>query len=85
MWATRRYSGSQIVVRRLTEMGADIRVHDPYVEHWYEFEVQDTYPAPGYSLARFFRNQESLKQLRVEESLEKALAGVEADNPRGPP
>ena len=73
-----RYSGSEIVVRRLTEMGADIRVHDPYVEHWYEFEVQDTYPAPGYSLARFFRNQEHLEELRVEESLEQALDGVEA-------
>ena len=59
-------------------MGAEIRVHDPYVEHWYEFEVQETYPAPGYSLARFFRNQDNLDQLRVEESLEKALNGVEA-------
>ncbi len=40
-----RYSGSEIVVRKLTEMGAEIRVHDPYVDHWYEFESQDTYPA----------------------------------------
>ena len=73
-----RYGGSEIVVRRLTEMGADIRIHDPHVEHWYEFEVQDTYPAPGYSRARFFRNQDNLEELRVEESLEKALDGVEA-------
>ena len=42
-----RYSGSEVVVRRLTEMGADVRVHDPYVEHWWEFEAQDDYPAPG--------------------------------------
>ena len=34
----------------LTEMGADMRVHDPYVEHWWEFEAQDDYPAPGHSL-----------------------------------
>lgn len=73
-----RYSGSEVVVRRLTEMGARIRVHDPYVEHWYEFESQDSYPAPGHSLARFFRNQEQLKELRVEPDLGKALAGAEA-------
>jgi UDP-N-acetyl-D-glucosamine dehydrogenase len=73
-----RYSGSEVVVRRLTEMGADIRVHDPYVEHWYEFEAQDTYPAPGRSLARFFRNQEHLVSLRVQRNLEEALHGAEA-------
>ena len=39
-----RYSGSEIVIRKLAEMGAEIRVHDPYVEHWWEFEQQDTYP-----------------------------------------
>jgi nucleotide sugar dehydrogenase len=72
-----RYSGSEVVVRRLTEMGADIRVHDPYVEHWFEFEVQDTYPSPGHSLARFFRNQDHLKELRVEHDLARALRGVE--------
>jgi UDP-N-acetyl-D-glucosamine dehydrogenase len=73
-----RYSGSEVVVRRLTEMGAEMRVHDPYVEHWYEFESQDTYPAPGQSLARFFRNQEHLVGLRVQHRLEQALAGAEA-------
>jgi nucleotide sugar dehydrogenase len=73
-----RYSGSEVVVRRLTEMGAELRVHDPYVEHWWEFEEQDSYPAPGHSLSRFFRNQEHLNQLRVEPSLAKALKGAEA-------
>lgn len=29
-----RYSGSEIIVRKLTEMGAEIVVHDPYVRHW---------------------------------------------------
>ena len=42
-----RYSGSEVVVRRLTEMGADMRVHDPYVEHWFEFEEQDDVSRPG--------------------------------------
>lgn len=73
-----RYSGSEVVVRRLTEMGADVRVHDPYVEHWWEFEAQDDYPAPGHSLARFFRNQDHLKDLRVQTDLGAALKGVEA-------
>lgn len=73
-----RYSGSEIIVRKLTEMGAEIRVHDPYVQHWWEFELQDSYPSPGHSKARFFRNQEKLKELRIEQSLEEALKGVKA-------
>ncbi len=73
-----RYSGSEIVVRKLTEMGAEMRVHDPYVDHWYEFESQDTYPAPGSSWARFFRNQEQLTGLRVQKDLPAAMKGIEA-------
>ena len=73
-----RYSGSEIVVRKLTEMGAEMRVHDPYVEHWYEFEKQDTYPAPGHSWSRFFRNQGQLVDLRVQQDLVAALQGVAA-------
>jgi UDP-N-acetyl-D-glucosamine dehydrogenase len=73
-----RYSGSEIIVRKLTEMGAEMRVHDPYVRHWYEFESQDTYPAPGASWSRFFRNQEQLIHLRIKANLPKALHGVEA-------
>ena len=60
-----RYSGSELVVRRLTEMGAELRVHDPYVLHWWEFEKQDEYPSATHSLKRFFRNQEKLADLRV--------------------
>jgi UDP-N-acetyl-D-glucosamine dehydrogenase len=73
-----RYSGSEIVIRKLAEMGAEIRVHDPYVEHWWEFEQQDTYPAEGESKARFFRNQEKLKEIRVEQDLKKALNDADA-------
>jgi UDP-N-acetyl-D-glucosamine dehydrogenase len=73
-----RYSGSEIVIRKLVEMGAEIRVHDPYVEHWWEFEQQDTYPAPGQSKARFFRNQEKLKEIHIEQDLNKALHDAEA-------
>ncbi|MBC8425979.1 GDP-mannose dehydrogenase, partial [bacterium] len=72
-----RYSGSELVVRRLTEMGAEMRVHDPYLEHWPELEDQDVYPAPGHSWARFFRNQDGLKEMRVTEELATALKGAE--------
>jgi nucleotide sugar dehydrogenase len=73
-----RYSGSELVVRKLTEMGADLRVHDPYVDHWYELESQDSYPSPGHSWARFFRNQGELSRIRVQHDLPEALSGVEA-------
>jgi UDP-N-acetyl-D-glucosamine dehydrogenase len=73
-----RYSGSELIVRKITEMGGEIRAHDPYVDHWWEIESQDTYPAVGASLARFFRNQEALKGLRVSKALDKALKGADA-------
>jgi UDP-N-acetyl-D-glucosamine dehydrogenase len=73
-----RYSGSEIVIRKLTEMGAEIRVHDPYVDHWWEFEQQDTYPGVGQSKARFFRSQEKLKEIHIEQNLNKALKDVDA-------
>jgi len=73
-----RYSGSEMVVRKLTEMGAEMRVHDPYVDHWYELESQGDYPAPGHSWSRFFRNQEDLVNLRVQKDLPAALKGVDA-------
>jgi UDP-N-acetyl-D-glucosamine dehydrogenase len=73
-----RYSGSELIVRRLTEMGAELRVHDPYVLHWWEFEKQDEYPASSHSLKRFFRGQEKLKDLRVEQNLDEALRGTDA-------
>jgi len=73
-----RYSGSEIIVRKLAEMGGDVVVHDPYVKHWWEFEKQDTYPAPGHSWKRFFRNQDDLVALRVQDDLAETLDGVDA-------
>ncbi len=73
-----RYSGSEIIVRKLTEMGADVVVHDPYVKHWWEMEKQDTYPAPDHSLARFFRNQETLGDLRMTINLAETIKGADA-------
>jgi UDP-N-acetyl-D-glucosamine dehydrogenase len=73
-----RYSGSEIMVRKLTEMGAEVKVHDPYLDHWWEFEAQDTYPQPGYSAARFFHRQDSLADLRIQKDLWTAMKGVDA-------
>ena len=73
-----RYSGSELVVRKLTEMGAQIGVHDPYVQRWWELEKQDTYPAPGQSWSRFFRNQEGLADSRIDQDLPTALKGADA-------
>lgn len=73
-----RYSGSELIVRKLTEMGAEIKVHDPYVSHWWEFENQDTYPAVGESRSRFFRNQDHLKELRMCPTMAEALKDSDA-------
>ena len=73
-----RYSGSEILVRKLSEMGAEIRVHDPYVDHWWELEDQDNYPDKSHSRKNFFRNQEKLKEVRISKDLNKALSGADA-------
>jgi UDP-N-acetyl-D-glucosamine dehydrogenase len=72
-----RYSGSELLVRKLTEMGAEVRVHDPYVNQWWEMSKQNEYPTHN-SWARFFRNQEGLKDLQVSQSLPEALNGADA-------
>jgi len=73
-----RYSGSEVIVRKLTEMGADVEVHDPYVKHWWEMEKQDTYPSPDHSMARFFRNQEKLSEMRMMKTVAETLKGADA-------
>jgi len=73
-----RYSGSEIIVRKLAEMGAEVAVSDPYVKRWWEFEKQDRYPAPGHSMSRFFRNQDKLDELRIETDVSKILPYADA-------
>jgi UDP-N-acetyl-D-glucosamine dehydrogenase len=70
-----RYSGSEVMIRRLSEMGAEIRVHDPYVDQWWEFTNQEEYPNQGKSV--FFRNQKKLKDLKVEKNLKKVLKDID--------
>ena len=70
-----RYSGSEIIIRKLTEMGADLKAHDPYVDHWWELEKQDSYPAIGAGWSRFFRNQEHLSEFSMTSDLKDALRG----------
>jgi len=73
-----RYSGSEALVRKLTEMGAEIDIHDPYVKQWLELEKQDTYPAQGHSWARFFRNQDKLKEIRIKKDIKEVIDGADA-------
>lgn len=73
-----RYSGSELIARKLTEMGADISVMDPYVDHWWELENQESYPHPDYSWKRFFERQDKLSQIQIGKDLWKALEGIDA-------
>ncbi len=73
-----RYSGSEFIVRKLAEMGAEVKIHDPYLEHWWELEKQDTYPDPQYSRSRFFHRQKKLKTLKIEKNMWDAMKGIEA-------
>ena len=73
-----RYSGSEIFIRKLSEMGAEIRVHDPYLDHWWELENQDEYPGQGHGRKQFFRNQEKLKDTVISKDITKALQGADA-------
>jgi len=65
------------LIRKLTEMGADIRVHDPYVKHWWEFKNQDVSPASSHSKKQFFRNQDELSKLQIEKDMGKAMQSVD--------
>jgi nucleotide sugar dehydrogenase len=71
-----RYSGSELIVRRLTEMGAKIRVHDPYLTQWPEFDTQEDFPEQ--TRARFFSRQGSLRGLEIQKDMWAAMADVKA-------
>jgi len=70
-----RYSGSEIIIRKLTEMGAKIRTHDPYVTKWPEFENQDI---DEHTKKNFFKNQNSLSKISVSSDLHQSLENVDA-------
>ena len=70
-----RYSGSEIVVRKLTEMGATVKVHDPYVKSWPELEEQDH---DAHGKKKFFTNQDSLSELKVKSDLPASLSEADA-------
>jgi UDP-N-acetyl-D-glucosamine dehydrogenase len=73
--ADTRYSASEIIVRKLTEMGAEVIAHDPYVRHWWELENQGHYPSTGGSWSRFFRNQDQLEGFVMIQDIGAALKG----------
>jgi nucleotide sugar dehydrogenase len=72
-----RYSGVELIVRRLTEMGASIRVHDPYLESWPEMAGEEA-AEEGHGYGRFFSRQESLRGLRIEKDMWAAMRGIRA-------
>jgi len=72
-----RYSSSELIVRRLSEMGASLRVHDPYVEVWAEIEDQDL-SKDSTGFGRFFTRQEGLSRLKIEKDMWAAMQGVKA-------
>jgi nucleotide sugar dehydrogenase len=72
-----RFSGSELIVRRLSEMGATPRVHDPYVAVWPEIEDDDeSEDSAGYG--RFFTRQKELSGLHIEKDMWAAMRGVKA-------
>lgn len=71
-----RYSASELVARKLADLGVDVSAHDPYVEVWPEMRLQEEDYA--HSLARYFRRQELLRDLEVQKDLDAALAGMDA-------
>jgi len=73
-----RYSGSELILRRLTEMGASVRVHDPYVESWGEIEGLEDDPESSKGYGRFFARQKNLERLEIEPDMWKAMRGVKS-------
>ena len=73
-----RYSGSEMVVRKLTEMGAEMRSTTRTSTTGSSWRARTIYPAPGHSWSRFFRNQDGLKDIRVQKDLAAALNDAEA-------
>lgn len=70
-----RYSGSEIIVRRLAELGAKVTAHDPYVKSWPELADQHSDP---HGKMKFFENQDQLSSLEVNSDLKDCLSGVDA-------
>ena len=70
-----RYSGSEIIIRKLTELGAEVSVHDPYVKSWSEFSEQES---DKFGKMQFFQNQQKLSTLTVNSNLEDCLEGMDA-------
>ena len=71
-----RYSPSELIVRKLHELGAEVSVHDPYVQVWPEMRDQNI--NYDHSLARHFRRQQELSTLEVQTDLDAALKDVDA-------
>ncbi len=72
-----RYSGSEIVVRKLAERGPRCASSTRTWNTGNELESQDTYP-PRHVVGKVLPQPGGLAELRVEKDLAAALKGVEA-------
>ena len=73
-----RYSGSELLVRKLSEMGSEVRVHDPYVEHWWgRWKNRRIIPLTAVGHDSFGIRKDS-KNLKVSKGLPEALKGADA-------
>ncbi len=70
-----RYSASELVARKLADLGVEVSAHDPYVETWPEMKFQEENYA--HSLVRYFRHQEALRDMEIRKDLAAALEGVD--------
>ena len=73
-----RYSGSELVIRKLAEMGAEVGDTTRTCSTGTSWSRRATIPAPGHSWSRFFRNQNDLVHLRVQQDLAAALKDADA-------
>ena len=70
-----RYSGSEVIIRKLVESNIKINVHDPYVREWPEFEHQSSDP---HSKMNFFANQHHLSEIEISSNLKTCVNDVDA-------
>ncbi len=73
-----RYSGSEVILRRLVEMGAQVKAHDPYVDHWAEVEEPDLDEVGSHYRIAAFSRQNQLKGFSMQPDMWDAMKGIRA-------
>jgi len=79
-----RYSGSEIMVRKLTEMGAGSQSARSLRRTLWEFEAQDTYPHPRLQRGHASSSAGTSENLRLEKDMWAAMKRRRCDRPGRP-